>query len=453
MNSGLVPLYGVDQNSLRQWVKQVVTKRVLSRAESTVSPDRIWQKVGDFCATWHPAIDSMTAERDETGALVRAFTVQGEGKIYRERLTYYSATERTFVYSHVEGIEGVNRYDAKLQVLPRGIGGSLIEMSADLEADQPRADEIAKGTKEIFDLGTAIIAGLSGDAENGSLPTVQSIPSTKIFSRTVDGSPELATSFVDREGEALALFLHGIGGNRGNWDGQLEAVALFCPAASLDLRGYGDSGTTDRQSSIEDYCEDILRVKNAFGAKRLILCGLSYGSWIATSFAMRHADLLAGLVLSGGCTGMSEAGLEEREAFKTSRLDPIEKGQTPADFAPGVVELISGPNASEGIRSELLRSMAQISSHTYRDSLICFTSPQERFDFSHFNLPVLLMTGEHDLLASPTEIKHVANRISEASSYPNVRFEVLNDAGHVCNLERPDLYNSFLTDFVRQITG
>ena len=59
---------------------------------------------------------------------------------------------------------------------------------------------------------------------------------------------------------------------------------------------------------MDGYCADILRVAKVLGARRLVLVGLSYGAWIATSFAMRHSDTLAGLVLSGGCTGMSEAG-------------------------------------------------------------------------------------------------------------------------------------------------
>ena len=48
---------------------------------------------------------------------------------------------------------------------------------------------------------------------------------------------------------------------------------------------------------------------------------------------MRYPEMLAGLVLSGGCTGMSEAGPEEREAFRVSREVPLNAGQVPADFA------------------------------------------------------------------------------------------------------------------------
>jgi pimeloyl-ACP methyl ester carboxylesterase len=118
--------------------------------------------------------------------------------------------------------------------------------------------------------------------------------------------------------------------------------------------------------------------------------------------------MLAGLALSGGCTGMSEAGPEEREAFRTSREVPLDAGQTPADFAPAVVEGAGWPQRDPmPCKAQLLSdSMAAIpSARTYRDALVCFTNPRERFDFSRLSMPVLMMTGEHDRLASPSEIR------------------------------------------------
>ena len=179
-----------------------------------------------------------------------------------------------------------------------------------------------------------------------------------------------------------------------------------------------------------------------------MLVGLSYGSWIATSFAMRHPGMLAGLVLSGGCTGMSEASLEEREAFRVSRKVPLDAGQTPADFAPAVVKVLAGPNASDAVKKQLLNSMAEIPAATYRDALVCFTNPSGRFDFSRLTMPVLMMTGEHDRLAPPTEIRGVAERILAQAARPNVRYETIADAGHVCNLEQPDAYNRILLEFL-----
>ena len=183
----------------------------------------------------------------------------------------------------------------------------------------------------------------------------------------------------------------------------------------------------------------------------LVLVGLSYGSWIATSFAMRHPEMLAGLVLSGGCTGMSEASPEEREAFRVSREVPLDAGKTPADFARAVVNAIAGPKATDGVRKQFFQSMAAISSATYRDALTCFTNPREQFDFSRLTMPVLMMTGEHDRLASPDEIRGVAKRIATESERSDTRFEVIANAGHVCNVEQPDAYNRVLLEFLERL--
>jgi pimeloyl-ACP methyl ester carboxylesterase len=164
---------------------------------------------------------------------------------------------------------------------------------------------------------------------------------------------------------------------------------------------------------------------------------------------MRHPDLLDGLVLSGGCTGMSEAGPEEREAFRLSREVPLNAGQVPADFAPAVVKVLAGPQASDAVKADLHASMAAIPATTYRDALLCFTNPLERFDFSRLTMPVLMMTGEHDRLAPPAEIRAVAGRIWDSARHPDVRFEVIQGAGHVCNIEAPDTYNRHLTTFLQ----
>lgn len=417
-------------------------------AQTSATADQAWAFVRDFCAPWHPAIASMNAEIS-SGGLIRSFTVKGEDTIYRERLTWFSDSERAMAYTHLEGIEGAQEYDARLTITPIATG-AIVTLRAALFAPSPRAETIAAGTQAIFDAGTQIIADRSRDV---MLPVAQmQLPAAiKPKALTLDTLPRLALTTVGTDSDVLCLFLHGIGGNRTNWDDQLAAAARYCQAGTLDLRGYGDSTLGPDQSTVDDYCADILHVMEALGAKRLVLCGLSYGAWIATSFAMRHPDKLAGLVLSGGCTGMSEAGADERDAFRLSREVPLNAGQTPADFAASVVDVIAGPDASNDVRAKLLVSMQAIPATTYADALRCFTNPRETFDFSKLSLPVLLVTGAHDRLAQPAEIKRVAERIWDASTSPDVRFEVIVDAGHVCNLEQPDAYNAILTEYLARI--
>lgn len=415
---------------------------------STAEPDALWQVVGDFCGLWHPAIATMRAEVDAKGHLTRAFTVKGEAKTYRECLTYFSDSDRVMAYAHAQGIEGVESYTARLGVSGSEKGGSVIAMSAQIVAPTARAAEIASGTEAIFKAGLAALANC-----NPGVPATPILPApmpTEIL--LLDDLPRLALTITPARPDApLCLFLHGIGGGRQNWAPQLARIGHQAQCAALDLRGYGQSTLGPDASTIEDYCTDILRVADHLGAKKLVLVGLSYGSWIATSFAMRHPGRLAGLVLSGGCTGMSEAGASEREAFRLSREVPMNAGQVPADFAPAVVNVIAGPDASPTLRADLLASMAAIPAATYRDALSCFTNPLERFDFSRLTMPVLLMTGAQDRLAPPAEIRGIAERILDAASVPDVRFEVIENAGHVCNLESPDAYNRHLSDFVARL--
>ena len=123
----------------------------------------------------------------------------------------------------------------------------------------------------------------------------------------------------------------------------------------------------------------------------------------------------------------------------------------PADCAPAVVKVLASPHASDAVRQRLFDSMAAIPAATYRDALVCFTNPLERFDFARLTMPVLMMTGEHDRLAPPSEIRSVAGRIWDAAPRPDVRFEVIAGAGHVCNVERPEDYSRILMQFLGRL--
>lgn len=454
-----------------------------------LAPEAVWSVLREFCGAWHPWVRTIHQEQGSQGALVRAFTVSGEDTVYREQLTYVSDSDRVLGYTHLEGIRDCEAYDARITVTAAEAGGSVVGWTATIRAPAARLTGICEGTKAVFEAGIAALATASvPERQDAPLPAPVPVE-TLIFddlprlALTVTETPPPSPSPTGGEGgspasghgaaesasrlpspssggdggggraasDTLCLFLHGIGGGRTNWLPQVRAVGQTMRAAALDLRGYGDSTLGPRQSTVDDYCADILRLADKLDAKRLVLVGLSYGSWIATSFAMRHPEMLAGLVLSGGCTGMSEAGPDEREAFRVSREVPLDAGQVPADFAPAVVKVLAGPDASDATRKALFDSMAAIPAATYRDALLCFTNPLERFDFAKLTMPVLMMTGEHDRLAPPQEIRGVAGRIWDATPRPDVRFEVIPGAGHVCNVEKPVAYNRHLLTFLSRL--
>lgn len=429
------------------------TERVHCIRKISAALDDVWAILNGFDLNWHPFVARCTLSRDPSGALLRAFDTTDGGHLVEQR-TYISDTDRVLCYTALSGIEGATSYNARVEVTG-DVDGCVITWHADIVAKADRAAAIADGTRAVFEAGF--------DALNADLPRpAAKKPAKTATVRTkngaIDGTPRL--SYLTSEDahanvDTLLLFLHGIGGQASNWEDQIAAFAAEYRVAALNLRGYGDSTLGFSQTQMDDYCDDIFAITQHFGAERLVLVGLSMGSWIATSFAMRHGDKLAGLVLAGGCTGMSEADPRERESFRISREVPLSQGQKPADFAEAVVNVISGPNATPDMRARLHASMSAIPTETYRDALNCFCNPLEVFDFAKIKCPVMMLTGEHDKLAPPDEIRAVSERIfkdvNRNGRHADVRFEVLENAGHLCNLEQPEVFNARLNQFMRRL--
>lgn len=431
----------------------MVSETVQCARRLEASADAVWALLGTFDVSWHPDVETCTLFRSEDGAIRRVLTTVDGGEQVEQR-TYLSDTKRVLCYIALSGLDAVSSYAARVEVIPLG-DGCEVTWQAEIKAYAQRGKQVAEGTRAIFEAGLDALQAAAPPLAKARL--AQDGPRSRVTNGTLDGVPSLTYLKGATGGETLVLFLHGIGGQASNWTPQIASLGDDYAVAALNLRGYGGSTLGTAQTQVDDCCDDILALKSHLQAKRLVLVGLSYGSWIATSFAMRHPEALSGLVLAGGCTGMSEAGADERESFRKSREVPLDQGQTPADFAADVVSAIAGPAATQSVRWDLTQSMAMVPPETYRDALNCFTNPRERFDFAKITCPVLMMTGEHDRLAPPAEISGVSERIFERGmavrGAADVRFEVLPEAGHVCNLEQPRAFNQLLRQFLRRLPG
>ncbi len=431
------------------------TRKVQISRQVSATAEAVWQRLCSFDLTWHPDVVQCDLLRSANGSLVRNFSDQN-GKTYSEERTYASDSDRVLRYRLTSGIEGVFRYEARVSVSEVS-GGSDIMWRVEIDASDDRLDEICVGTKSIFETACDALAHATTCDETPAALSASKVP---LHRKSVAQNPTLAclTNFEHISSKStLVLFLHGIGGCAENWRAQLEGLGGNFAAVALDLRGYGNSEGGSGPTKVEDYCQDIVQMVDALGSEKLVLVGLSYGAWIANSFAMRHGDRLAGLVLAGGATGMSEASSAERNAFLQARMSPLEKGLGPANFAADVVDAIAGPNATANQREALAVSLAAVPAETYRDALECFSNPEETFDFSRVTCPVLLVTGSEDRLAPPDEIRAVSERMVNAppagSLTRDVRFEVIEGAGHVCNHEGSEVFNAHLTQFLKRLPG
>jgi pimeloyl-ACP methyl ester carboxylesterase len=94
------------------------------------------------------------------------------------------------------------------------------------------------------------------------------------------------------------LLLHGFGNEAHIWDEFAPIVAPHYRTLALDHRGHGQSDwDRDGRYDIDSLADEVEAVTAALGIERMVLVAHSLGGRVATVFAGRHPERIAGLVI------------------------------------------------------------------------------------------------------------------------------------------------------------
>ena len=249
----------------------------------------------------------------------------------------------------------------------------------------------------------------------------------------IPGAPSLA---VDLAGAGpLALFMHGIGGNRSNWRAQLPAFAPHFACVAWDARGYGDSEDYEGPLAFDDFVDDVVRVLDHFGAERAHLVGLSMGGRIAMRAALLHSGRVATLTLLDTHEGFEAFSPAQRQAFVDSRRAPLLAGKQPADIADAVARSLVGPKATPAQLQQLVDSIAVLHKESYIKALQATVDQVVLGDISRIVAPAHFVVGADDSLTPPAMHREMAAKLGGAP------VSVLPDAGHLSNIENAPAFN------------
>jgi len=250
----------------------------------------------------------------------------------------------------------------------------------------------------------------------------------------VPGAPRLA---LDVAGQGpLVLCLHGIGGNRTNWQPQCEAFARDHSFAAWDARGYGLSDDYEGPLAFDDFVADVIRVLDHFRVRQAHLVGLSMGGRIAMRTALLQPDRIATLTLVDTHEGFSAFTPEQRQGFVDSRRAPLLAGKEPSDIAGPVARSLAGPKATPEQVQRLVESIAALHKHSYIKSLEATVAQVDLGDISQIKAPAHFIVGADDPLTPPAMHHEMAAKLGGAP------VTVLPDAGHLSNIENAAAFNA-----------
>jgi pimeloyl-ACP methyl ester carboxylesterase len=247
-------------------------------------------------------------------------------------------------------------------------------------------------------------------------------------------------------GRPLVL-LHGGFADHGMWDAQIPVFASRYRVIAPDARGHGRSANATVPYRLTDDLAALLRHLDTGPA---VLVGVSMGASIAVDTALEHPDLVTAVVVSGAGTGEPYF----TDPWTTRALATWHAAMAAGDLdasVEGFMLFAAGPYRSlDDLDPEVvgrLRRMTRetMSKHTRGEvnRLVPVRDTWERI--AKIDVPVLAVTGALD---SPD---HIAMAERLARTVAHGRTTSIDGTAHYPHMERPDVFNEILEDFLRTL--
>lgn len=236
------------------------------------------------------------------------------------------------------------------------------------------------------------------------------------------------------------LLLHGIGGAGVSFTPQLDALADDYQVLAWDAPGYGCSSDPAAAPGIDGYADAAAEILAERGPGHVV--GVSWGGVIATRLAAKRPDLLRSLTLAGSTVGSgrtrdSAARMRERAA-DLRRLGAQE-------FARARGPRLVAPGAPRHVVDRVVTTMAAVRLPGYAYAAESMAETDHTEWLGSIGVPTLILVGAEDRIAGVPESRRLADGITGA------RMEIMPNAGHAANQERPEEFNRLLTAFHQSV--
>jgi esterase len=254
----------------------------------------------------------------------------------------------------------------------------------------------------------------------------------------------------------IMLFLHGGGQTAHTWDALCHTLSVDYRCLALDQRGHGDSEWSPVMAySRADHVADLEEFLTAVGADdKFLLVGMSMGGLNSLTYASRHSEDLAGLVVVDVGPRLRSAGTARIRDFMVDR-----EGFATIEEA---VEYAIGFNHRRDralLRRSLLQNLRQTADggwtwkYDRRHLGRLGAAPDDRprvdselvSDLSRISCPVLVVRG------GESDVFWDEDALEVATSVQNGRWVKVEGAGHTVQGDNPTALIKEINTFTREI--
>lgn len=197
------------------------------------------------------------------------------------------------------------------------------------------------------------------------------------------------------------VFMSGLTGDHNNWVFQIQSLKESYLCLTHDWRDTGQSGASPVENyDLETMAADVAGLMAALGLGQSHIVGLSMGGAVAQHLAFGHPELVKSLTLAS--------------SFAERKADQIQ--------LPPKLQTVGN-----------LRHAAALAQHNSLEQL------------TKLKIPVLVVAGSRDKTTPPDAQRDYAAHI------PNARFALIENAGHLVQVEKAGEFNRTISSFFESV--
>ncbi|NHA04608.1 alpha/beta hydrolase [Mucilaginibacter sp. HC2] len=243
----------------------------------------------------------------------------------------------------------------------------------------------------------------------------------------------------------VIVFIHGQPFNRSMWNYQSKVFSKTNRLIIPDLRGYGESITTEPLVLLDELALDIIYLLNELNISKAVLVGLSMGGQVALEIYRLAPHLVTGLVL---------ADTDARAEDATSYLNRLALAKR---LLSEGMERYTTQNIGHYLCKNTFDTNQEVVDHL-SDMMINTDATgaaavqlgrAERRDhsamLSNIDFPTLIVVGDQDVFTPVSTAEYMHARINMAA------LVIIKNAGHMPNMEQPGQFNQLLKDYLDKI--
>lgn len=233
------------------------------------------------------------------------------------------------------------------------------------------------------------------------------------------------------EGAPPIVFVHGALMGRSVWQPQIDALAGRYRCVNVDLPGHGTQRDVDFE--LDAAAAGVVRAIDEAAGGRAVLVGLSLGGYVAMTIAARHPERVRGLVIAGATrepTGVSRLAFQLYAAALRVAPEGLIRTLAFAYFRRRYGTILATAITAGGhFARGGARAVRRIAGERFRDRLAAYGGP------------VLVINGTLDLVFRIGAGRFIAG-------VPGVKNRLIPGAGHLSNVDAPEVFSSLLVEFI-----